>query len=72
MRASQADGELLTRRQVGALGGISVRTVSRLRSKDVGFPEPVRVPGLKWPRYRRADVLAWIAATKPTDTASRG
>jgi predicted DNA-binding transcriptional regulator AlpA len=72
MGTSQVDGELLTRRQAGALCGFSVRTVTRLRSRKIGFPEPVQVPGLKWKRYRRADVLAWIAATKPTDTAPRG
>jgi hypothetical protein len=72
MPANQADGELLTRRQAGALAGISTRTVSRLRSKKIGFPEPVYVPGLKWKRYRRTDMLAWIAATKPTDTEPQG
>ena len=56
------DGELLTRRQTSRLTGLSPRTISRLRKRTGTFPQPVQLPGLRDPRYRKADVLAWLAS----------
>lgn len=56
------DGELLTRRQTSRLTGLSPRTISRMRKRAGTFPQPVQLPGLRDPRYRKADVLAWLAS----------
>jgi len=53
-------GELLTHGQVGAIVGLSARTVRRLWVAGQ-FPRPARVPGLRGWRFRRAEVLAWLA-----------
>ena len=55
---ARPDDILLCARDVASFLGISDRGLRTLRAKG-GFPEPVRV-GTR-PRWRRADVDAWIA-----------
>lgn len=52
---------LLTDRQAAALAGVGRRTLWALVSKGE-FPPPVRLPGARATRWRRADVVAWVDA----------
>lgn len=65
----RAPAALLDVRAVAALLDCAPRTVHRLR--DSGrMPRPVRVGSLV--RWRRADVLAWIAAGCPACRSVKG
>jgi excisionase family DNA binding protein len=56
------DAELLTTKQAAQLCGVGERTYWRL-AHDGRAPAPVKIGGSA--RYRRADLLAWIAAGCP-------
>ena len=63
--------ELLGADAAAALLGIGRRTLYNLRSERAGFPRPVELrEGM--PRYRRADLLAYVASLTPIDTTTRG
>lgn len=47
---------------------LSRRTVQRMLAAGT-LPEPVRLPGHRALRWRRADIEAWIAAGCPAGTA---
>lgn len=54
--------ELLTTAQAAKLCGVGERTFARYASRG-DAPPPVKIVGST--RYRRADLLAWIAAGCP-------
>jgi predicted DNA-binding transcriptional regulator AlpA len=51
--------ELLTRRAAAVMVGVCPLTVTRMVRRGE-FPAPVVVPGVHGPRYRRAEVTAWL------------
>lgn len=55
---------LLTDIEAAALFGVSRPTLWRWRNGVTGFPQPIRV-GARSVRYRRADLLAYIASANP-------
>lgn len=59
---------LMTVTQVAGYVGLAVRTVWRLVSAGQ-FPEPVRVPGVRATRWRRADVAQWVESLGPETVA---
>jgi hypothetical protein len=54
---------LLTPPQARAILGLSKQSMQRLLA--AGVLEPVLIPGLGWPRYRRSDVEAIVAGIVP-------
>ena len=62
--AAHPPAELLDKSQVGALTGLGESTVDRYRAAGLFGPADVRVGGsLRW---RRTEVLAWIAHSAPS------
>jgi excisionase family DNA binding protein len=45
---------LLTQHEAAQILGVSRQTMQRLNA--AGTLNPVRIPGLGWPRYRRVDI----------------
>lgn len=63
LAATRPPGELLDKSELAVLAALGESTVDRLRSTGVFGPADVRVGGsLRW---RRAEVLAWIAHPRP-------
>ena len=56
--------ELLTASEVAARLRIARQTVYELLKRDDSFPRPIRVMP-RAPRWRAADVEAWLAAQTP-------
>jgi predicted DNA-binding transcriptional regulator AlpA len=54
---------LLSKKQLAALLAIDVWTVDRWRKSDPTFPQPIWVTNTT-PRWRRADVEAWLSTRK--------
>lgn len=52
--------EFLSFAAAGTIVGLSPRTLRRLAA--AGTLRPVRVPGLRGQRLRRADLAAWVAS----------
>jgi hypothetical protein len=56
-------GAFLTLRAAGEMLGLSKRTMRQI--VDAGSLEPVVIPGMRRPRYRRADVEKLISGEGP-------
>ena len=56
--------ELLTASEVAARLRIARQTIYELLKRDPGFPRPLRIMP-RAPRWRAADVEAWLAAQIP-------
>jgi hypothetical protein len=54
---------LLTAPQVARMWGLSIDTTRR--AIEAGALEPVVIPGLRRPKYRRADVEAIVSGRAP-------
>ena len=63
MTNTTQEAVLLTQRKAAAYLGVSVRTMQRLN--EAGALTPVRLGGLGHPRYRRADVEAFVNGGSP-------
>ena len=59
--------ELLTAVQVARILGLSKRSVQEALA--AGVLEPVFIPGLRRPKYRRADVEAIVTGGSPRQAA---
>jgi predicted DNA-binding transcriptional regulator AlpA len=60
--------ELLDVNAAAALLGCGRRTLYNLRNEHPGFPQPIQLREMV--RYRRADLLRYIATLKPIDKPS--
>lgn len=69
MMTTSDQRELIDLRTVAVLLGVSTRTVLRLRDSKQ-MPQPVRLGSLV--RWRRAEILDWIATGCPTDNGQQG
>lgn len=56
--------ELLTAGQAALLLGYTKSGFAEAR-RTTGFPRPVKAPGCRRPKYRRAELLRWVERLKP-------
>lgn len=62
IRASAPPGAIwLNRADIAALLGCSLRSADQVIAQP-GFPEPARVPGIKYPRWRLQEFVDWSAS----------